>query len=359
MEDVFLEVLELVRFRSYSRAKFLFGPEGAMIVGRNGSGKSNLLESISFLALGKSLRGVPDSDAAMDGEDGFGIYAKFGGEEEFRISVVYNRGRGKRIHIDDRPLRRISELLGKFQVVSFSPEEVHLLLRSPAGRRRLLDMLLSQVGGYVWYWQRYRRALLHRNRLLSEGKPSRRELRPWDLQVVKFGSEIVRRRMELVRWMEGKVKMFYEVLGGGEDVAVLYAPSFPVDGDILESFAESLDESTEQERRLGCTVVGPHRDDLSVRIGGRDLRMASQGQAKSFLLAWKLGEALFLCERSGRRPALLMDEVFSDLDSERSEALAGLLVGKGQCFVTAISEDEVPCPVRNLRVIRVDGRCVP
>lgn len=355
-----MEALELVRFRNYSRAKFHFGPEGATIVGRNGSGKSNLLESISFLALGKSIRGAPDSEVAMDGGDGFGIYAKFGGEDEFRISVVYSRGRGKRMNVDDHPLRRISELLGKFQVVSFSPEEVHLLLRSPAGRRRLLDMLLSQVGGYVWYWQRYRRALLHRNRLLSEGKVSRRELKPWDLQIVKFGSEIVRRRKEFVCWMEEKVKTFYEVLSGGEDLAVLYSPSFPADGDILERFVESLGESTEQERRLGCTVVGPHRDDLSVRIGGRDLRMASQGQAKSFLLAWKLGEALFFYERSGRRPALLMDEVFSDLDSERSKALAGFLIGKGQCFVTAISEGEVPGPIRNLRVIEVgDGRCVP
>jgi len=356
MGDVFLEALELRQFRNYPRAKFIFGSEGALIVGRNGSGKSNLLESISFLAVGKSLRGALDLEVVQEGTDGFGIYAKLGGEEGFRISVVYERGRGKRIWVDDHPLQRMSQLFGKFQVVSFSPEEVYLLLRSPAGRRRLLDMSLSQAGGYLWHWQRYKRALSHRNRLLSQGTTTRRELRPWDVQMAQFGSEIMRRRKELVDWMQDKIRTLYGLLCGDEDIAVSYSPSFPpTDGDLPEGFLKSLRGTWEQERRLRHTMIGPHRDDLKVTIGGRDLRMASQGQAKSFLLAWKLGEALFFYERGGSYPALLMDEVFSDLDAGRAEAMARLLVGKGQCFVTALSEDGLPMPVRGLPVVRLGG----
>ena len=197
-----MESLELARFRNYRRAKFAFAHEGSLIVGRNGSGKTNLL-------------------------DGFSIYAQLGGEDEINISVMYRRDRGKRISVDGSPLKRMSQLLGRFRVVSFSPDDMRSLV-SPAGRRKILDTLLSQVGGYIWHWQRYRRALIHRNRLISEGK-GRRELRPWDLQVVKFGSEIVKRRTELMVWMGDKVKEFYGVLGGGEDVEVLYIPSFPVD----------------------------------------------------------------------------------------------------------------------------------
>ncbi len=355
MGDVFLEALELRNFRNYARAEFAFGARGALIVGANGSGKSNLLEAISFLALGKSLRGASDWEAVRDGEDGFGIYAKLSGEEGFRISVVYERRRGKRIWVDDHPLRRISQLIGRFRVVSFSPEEVHLLLRSPAGRRRLLDMLLSQVGGYLQYWQRYKRTLLHRNRLLSEGKITRKELCPWDVQVARFGSEVMRRRKELVDWMRDKVRRFYGLLGGDEEVSISYSPSFSADGDLPERFLESLRESWEQERRFRHTVIGPHRDDLKVTIGGLDLRMASQGQAKSFLLAWKLGEALFFYERSGHHPVLLMDEPFSDLDADRAEVMARLLVDGGQCFITAVSKEGVPAPVRTLPVICIGG----
>lgn len=349
---MFIESLTLQNFRCFKAEEFTFQGARTVISGENGRGKSNLLESIYFFAVAKSSRGVLERDVVRYGADYFDIQSSIIKKEKIRASIriYYDQPSGKRIFVDACPLPRLSDLLGTFNAVLFSPEDVDLVLRYPHERRRMLDILASQASiSYLSDLQNYQRALAQRNRLLKNGLSHAGadvQLQPWDAQLAGTGSRIVRYRMEAVERMGSSARQFYASISpNGEDLNVRYqSPSAASTVEETQALILSnLMRQRDRELDLGYTMTGPHKDQLLFEIGGRDVqRHASQGQLKSALLGWKLAEAIFLESVAHEIPVLLLDDIFSELDAKRSFRLLGLLGSFGQVILTTARDPDLP-----------------
>ena len=366
---MFLSTLELYHFRNYVQERLIFSPAGALIRGGNGQGKSNLLEAIYFLSLGKSARGAMDADVAAYEDQVFSVRGEISGEADvFSIFVEYDAVRGKRIYIDRQALSRVSSLIGHFHSVLFSPEDVDLVLRFPVGRRRILDALLAQESrAYLADLLRYRRILSQRNSLLKriarEGVQADRLLRPWDEELAACGARIIRKRMDLIQDLEANFARFYlDLTSGDEEASLLYESTVCSEGtfDGVDPFIEALVKKRAEEIRVRYTLSGPHRDDVRICVNGHDLqKFGSQGQLKSVLLAWKLAEATFLRHASGHWPVLLLDDVFSELDRRRCMVLLDRLSAFGQVFLTAAREEDLPLSEMGFDEVVIEhGKCI-
>jgi DNA replication and repair protein RecF len=347
-----LNSLKLKDFRNFSDAEFDFGMPRILITGANGLGKSNLFEAIYFLAVAKSNRNVNDAEVVRYGQSEFDIRASITRVNySFSSRVYYHPQVGKRAYIDRKPLPRLSDLIGTFNAVLFSPEEVDLVMRSPSKRRRILDILVSQSNpAYLSDLQAYRRVLAQRNHLLksSRGKLNARLVETWDAQLVDFGSRIVMWRAGVVKRMVPKVTYFYHYLFPNEegDLSVSYMTTSADTEDVRSisaSLLEGLTQRRRQEATVGHTLYGPHLDTLMFSIKGHDVQQsASQGQLKSILTAWKFSEALFLEEVTGLKPVILFDDVFSELDESRARSLLNILDTLGQVFLTSARDRDLP-----------------
>jgi DNA replication and repair protein RecF len=341
------------------------------ILGPNGSGKTNLLEAVYYLEVFRSFRGAPDRELVRFGRDVFRVEASVlgpGGERS--VAAAYSAPeRRKKVELDRREVSRLSDAIGRLGAVVFSLEDVEIVRGSPSGRRRFLDILLSLVvPGYVEALGRYRSVLSQRNEALKTGA-GRAQLEAWTAGLEEAGAQVMEARS---RWVAGRAAAFGEYharIAGGAGGALEYRPSVgtpgAADGTVgagtggeggrpdrdawKEAFRAALERTRDRERRRGVTVVGPHRDDLAFRaqVGGeeeRDLRTyGSGGQQRTAALALRLAEADTLRERLGRDPIYLLDDVFAELDRERSARLFELLdQGRsGQVIVTAPKPSEV------------------
>lgn len=349
---MFIESLTLQNFRCFREESFAFQGAKTVISGENGRGKSNLLESIYFLAVAKSSRGALERDILRHGADYFNIQSSVIKKGSLRASIriYYDPHSGKRIYLDECPLPRLSDLLGTFNAVLFSPEDVDLVLRYPHERRRMLDILASQASlSYLSDLQVYQRALAQRNRLLKNGisqAGAEAQLQPWDVQLSGAGARIVRYRIEAVDRMGPSACQFYASFSpDGESLRVRYQSPWAADTaeETQALLLSGLQRQRDRELDLGYTLVGPHKDQLLFEIGGRDVqRHASQGQMKSALLSWKLAEAGFLESVADEVPVLLLDDIFSELDARRSLRLLGLLGDFEQVILTTARDPDLP-----------------
>jgi len=349
---MFIESLTLQNFRCFKEGSFTFQGTKTVISGENGRGKSNLLESIYFLAVAKSSRGALERDVLRHGADYFNIRSSVIKKGSLRASIriYYDPHSGKRIYLDECLLPRLSDLIGTFNAVLFSPEDVDLVLRYPHERRRMLDILASQASiSYLSDLQIYQRALAQRNRLLRNGisqAVAEAQLQPWDVQLADAGARIVRYRTEAVEQMGSSARQFHASFSPeGEDLCVRYQSPWAAD-TVEESqvlILSGLQRQRDRELDLGYTLSGPHKDQLLFEIGGRDVqRHASQGQMKSALLSWKLAEAVFLESVAHEAPVLLLDDIFSELDARRSLRLLSLLSDFGQVILTTSRDPDLP-----------------
>lgn len=367
---LYLRCLELTNFRNFQKETFTFQQAGALVLGDNGQGKSNLLEAIHFLAIAKSVRATTESEVVCNGADAFTLRGEVSrGSHHVVLSISYSLSRGKHIHLNGELLSRSSDLLGTFNSVIFSPEDVDLALRFPAGRRRMLDIVLSQSGSsYVFDLQSYRKALAQRNRLLKFLRHDRHatidELGPWEAELSKLCARIVQQRLRLTASLRPDFTKFYKELSHhSEDVSISYdvaAADVTEDTASEDVYLEALARKRPDELRVGYTLVGPHRDNLSICINGLDIQAtASQGQLKTILLAWKLAEGCFLQRSTGQQPVLLLDDAFSELDRRRSDALSQLMEHFGQIFLTSAVESEISSLPKALERIYIrEGRRV-
>ena len=348
---MFIESLTLENFRCFDAGRFVFRGPRTVISGENGRGKTNLLESIFFLAAGKSGRGAVEREIVRHGTEHFDIRSTIRrGSGCVLIRITYDRISGKRAYINGCPLPRLSDLLGTFNAILFSPEDVDLVLKYPHERRRMLDILASQASNtHLADLLVYQRILAHRNRLLRNGAfpgGADPQIEAWDEQLASTGARIVQYRMEAVGRISAHAGGFYQSLSGdGEELRVAYASCAAADR-IEETKAlllEGLRGVREREQQLGYTLTGPHRDRVLFEIDGRDARQhASQGQRKSALLSWKLAEAVYLRSVVSEMPVLLLDDVFSELDAKRATRLSELLEGFDQVILTTAREPDLP-----------------
>jgi DNA replication and repair protein RecF len=338
-----LERLIARGFRNLDDLERELPPAGVALLGSNGQGKTNLLEALYYPVLFRSLRGAPDTEVARFGGPGFHVEAHVAGPEGGAVAASFTAaGRKKRITVRGEEIGRLADAIGSWLAVAFLPVDVGLAGGPAAERRGFLDRLLALADRrYYAALARYRAALAQRNTALRQERP---ELaRAFDGVLADAGAVVVRSRLA---WVDRVTEPFageLDALGESETVCLRYQGRAELaDAD---AWGPALDAVAARDRARGATTVGPHRDDLVLELGGRSLRsVGSTGQQRTAAVALKLLELDTLATARGTEPALLLDDVFSELDAERQQRLARRLASgpARQVFVTAPRADELP-----------------
>ena len=349
-----LERLTLNNFRSWKN--LIFKPaEGLNILsGANAQGKSNLLEAIFFLGTGKSFRTYRDRELVNVGEDSLAVGGLINTSHgDFSLVVRWDKREGKTFSINREQQGRLADLLGLFTVVVFAPEDLTFVKGGPQQRRQALNLLLLQTSKQYYHNLReYNRVLAQRNMLLKAASRSAGNevlLSAFDEQLSAWGSELMIRRQQVLTTMAPWIDEYNNKLGSKEKLSLCYDPNIPLDsGDGLEeakaSFTQKLQNTRSDEWRRRLTLSGPQRDEVLLKLKGQELKsFGSQGEQRTATLAWKLAEARYIRERSEQGPILLLDDVYSELDSDRRRFLSDEVSANGQTFITTTeSKDSLP-----------------
>lgn len=347
--------LLLEDFRSYARAERVLGPGVTALVGRNGAGKTNVLEAIRLIARGDSPRASDDAELVRWGANMARVSARVERVDDARtvdvllFSPAEGERRRPRRYLLDGTGKRADEAIGELAVVSFFPEDVQLLAEAPSARRRYLDAMVSQVHRrHRTETREYQRVLEQRNALLralrDENRPAA-ELAFWDGELVRLAASISLRRLEAVRELVAPFRRAATRFSGADALSLAYAAQ--VEGDTIDereaAYRALLAQKRERELWQGTTLVGPHREDLAVSALGRALpTFASRGEQRSAVLSLKLAEAAWIRERVSEMPVFLLDDVLSELDPDRRNALVDALPEDAQTLLTAAFEGGVP-----------------
>ena len=342
--------LTLRSYRSYETLHLAFDPGVQIFLGANAQGKTNIIEALYYAAFGRSHRTSSDAELIRVGADGAHIGLSFRRHDvPGELSFTFARGARRRITYAGESLRQ-RDLVGILPMVLFSPEDLFLVKGAPALRRRYLDAELSQASpAYYGELLRYTRILKQRNAVLKdirERLAAPDDLPPWAAQLAKSAAYIVTRRIAAVAQLGALSARVQAVLAAGEELALAYeiagagAEDFAED-DMTESlhvwYNKMLCEGRARDIARAATGVGPHLDDLVLRVGGMSLRSyGSQGQQRTGALALKLAELFYLQENIGEAPILLLDDVMSELDADRRRALLDFIRHEHiQTFITA------------------------
>ncbi|MFH1373603.1 MAG: DNA replication/repair protein RecF [bacterium] len=334
--------LSIVDFRNFTQLSANFSPTVNIFYGNNGAGKTNLLEALFVLCLGRSQRRAADIILLRHGQE---VY-RLEGDIECRgrsstVAVAYQRGARRKVTIDDITVP-ITELYEAHAAVSLGPEDGQILSGPPSGRRSFLDIYLSQYScSYLSHLTDYQRALLQKNACLkADGDTT-----PFDSLMINHGAEVMAARQRFIDRMDDLAGDYYADIAGQSRLSLTYQPSFSVDGDgtdiktIHQSFEAALARQRQRESLLKASLTGPHRDEIMFQIGDYPARThGSQGECRTAAIALKLAVYCWLRDARKIKPVLLLDEVFAELDRQRSEALMQSLGDFGQLFMTTAVE---------------------
>jgi DNA replication and repair protein RecF len=335
--------LELRNFRNHRESRADLEGRPTLLLGENGSGKTNWIEAAALLSIGRSFRGSRDRELVRRGADTFEVRATVkGGPGAPRELSVRGSLRGPReVSIDGSPVTRLADLLGRFPTVHFSVEDVAVLNGDPAGRRRFLDVALCQLEpAYVGALRDYLAALKQRNRLLldaaRDGDPRDEECAAWEEILARSGEEIDRRRLALCRELEVRLRELADRVDGDLKPAFGYgADSEGVPADAADRAAK-LEACRVRDRQLGWTSTGPHRTRVVCGIQGRELNDgASRGYARLYSILVRMALAGVLDARLQESPVVLLDDPESELDPRWIGKLLTLLPEGSQTVVTA------------------------
>lgn len=367
-----LRTLAARDFRNLARLDLAIPPDGMVVVGENGHGKTNLLEAVHYLELFRSARGARDVDLVRFGAEGFHVAATFETDRAHEVTTGFVRaGRKKRVRIDGGDAPRLSDALGALPSVMLSPTDVELVAGTPAARRRYLDIVLAiTCRPYLIALQRYRAALAHRNAALRDaarGARDERSVAVWEAPLAEHGAVLWHRRLAWVREYAPRFTAHCAAIGETLPVAMRYEVREADEGEdvgqLRDALARALAEKRGLDLRRGLTHAGPHRDDLALALDGRELRaFGSAGQQRTAAIALRIVEAETLQAERGRTPVFLLDDPFAELDVRRSTRIVELLAtaGLGQTILTVPREADIPAALPRLERYRIeDGRVTP
>lgn len=328
-------------------------PSLNLFIGPNAQGKTNILESIYYLGTGTSHRTSHDQDLIQWEADYLYLKASFRKRNrEMTISIGYN-GAKKEIKVDNNPIQKMSDLMGYVNVVIFSPEDLQMVKGSPNFRRRFLNLEISQVNPYYFHnLQKYNQVLQQRNLLLKEIRETRKKrdlLFVWDQQLIDLGSRLIKKRLEAIEKLDILARLVHRKITNGRENLVLGYESALGEisnrmsrEEILAIFEKRVQEVQNEEVRRGVTLLGPQRDDLSLTVNEINIRQfGSQGQQRTTALALKIAELEFMKSEIGEYPLLLLDDVFSELDTGRKAHLLEVIRDRIQTFVTSTDVDSL------------------
>jgi DNA replication and repair protein RecF len=346
-------------FRNITEARLLFSPGVNIVTGANGQGKTNLLEALNYPALGRSFRGARDDDLV-----GFDVEAahvrvltadETGGETLFEYGL--GRGGSRRLRLDGEPVRRKIDLVGRMAAVVYDPQTVHLVRGGPDGRRRYLDQGLCGLDrAYLERLQDCQRILKQKNRLLRDAargvrgsRNLRDDLGAWNAELAAVSAPLIRARGEYLEELEplaaGWLSAFADL---SQRFEMLYRPGLEIqwksreNGDLEREILGVLDYIVGDEIRRGRCLVGPQADDVELKLDGVGLRtFGSQGETRSAAIALKLAQGELIHRKRRVHPVLFFDDIFSELDQDRSRHLQETAAKHHQIIIATARDDDV------------------
>jgi len=333
--------LQVNNFRNYASSVVEFGAGTNILVGKNAQGKTNLVEAVLMCSVGRSSRTPRDKELIKWEERRARIKAFTQKREGLgSVEIVIDREENKRVAINGLPVSKMGELMGNLSTVFFSPDELKIVKSSPADRRRFMDITLCQLSKtYFYLLSSYNKVLAQRNKLLKSGDVSAIEI--WDEQLATYGAKIARTRRGFIDRLAVHAKKTHEYLTGG--VESLDLSYLGIEGKEVEEIKDNiifeLIRSREKDFKNGYTNVGIQKDDIMISSGGVDLRTyGSQGQQRTAALSLKLAEISIMKDETDEYPVLLLDDVLSELDTDRQKKLLGAVKG----FQTIITCTHLP-----------------
>ena len=316
---MFIKSLELKNYRNYEELSMSFSEGTNLLYGDNAQGKTNILESIYLAATTKSHRGSKDREMIRFHADEAHIRIHYQKQDiGHQLDMHLKKNRAKGAAIDQIPIRRSSDLLGQIPIIFFSPEDLKIIKNGPSERRKFMDLELSQLESlYLYYLSKYNKILMQRNNLLKQIRFQESlmdTLEAWDIQLVKYGSEIIRYRKDFIMHLNQIIRNIHRRLTGNqEEICIEYENSVEYD-----SFLTELTKKRAVDLKYAPTNAGPHRDDIRFIVNGIDIRkFGSQGQQRTAALSLKLAQIQLVREILKDSPILLLDDVLSELDSSR------------------------------------------
>lgn len=364
--------IHLKHFRNHTDTAIDFSEDINLILGRNGAGKTNIIDAIHYLCMSRSFVSSSDHYVIEQGTSGFDISGHFEGNirSSFSVTCRYSRGDGKRILVNESPLDRISDLIGMVPVVVLSPQDRKLTAEGPVERRSFIDSMISQQSaGYLRELIDYRKVLKQRNAVLSNYELSKSDkryyLEPWNHQFARLAASIIKKRRDVLEEFSEYLANAYEPIS-----QLKLKPHFIYNSihlvnktidieDVKLALEEWIEADFDKECERGYTGIGPHRDDILFYLDDMELRkFGSQGQHRLFALSLKMAELFYLSDTLDDRPVFLLDDVFGDLDPEKIGVLFSILKAhKGQIFITAANPDLFKDVLVDMKIFQVvDGQ---
>lgn len=333
-----IDSLVLKNYRSYLSLGVRFDSGINILQGRNAAGKTNILEAIGFLSFGKSFRTQKDLECIKEGSENAyikGTIQKTQGQ--LQIESFFTKDGKKSLKVNEQPVRRMGELFGNFIAVVFSPEDIKVLKESPSLRRRFIDMEISKLKPtYFFELQEYQKALTQKNALLKsrmKEEQLKKLITIYNEQLAEHGEKIILARQEFLDRIGEISRDIHAHLSSGETLVLKYRCSVATD-NVKQNLFNKMDQSLSSEIEQGFSLHGPHREDMSVSLGGSEVKAySSQGQIRTAMLSLKLATLDIAKSDFNESPVLLLDDVFSELDEMRQTALLEYARGT-QCFIT-------------------------
>lgn len=342
-----LKEIQFENFRNFKKLKLNFHPKINLIYGFNGQGKTSILEAVYYLSITKSFRAKNDSIVLNHNGNFFNIQGNFTDQQNIEsiIRIYFSKPEGKHAFVNTERVKSFSEIVGLFPVIMLSLEDIELTYGVPAVRRKFLDVLLSQLyPQYLLNLQKYKKCVLQKNKLLNTENNVKAidEIQLWNRQIIQYGSEILFKRLKFIEYINKNISSVYDTISGKKEIieAQYFSTIGKVDTDysvqdISVLFAEILLKVMDKELQRQNCLAGPHRDDMDFLKDSYPLKShGSQGENKSFLLALKFLESQYIFDVSHKKPLMLLDDIFGELDTQRSENLVKVITDQGQTFIT-------------------------
>jgi len=337
---VYLKSLKLYNFRNLTDQNIPLSPIINLVYGKNGQGKTNLVEAISFVSSGKSFRTQALKDLVGWGKESASVFAIVGqSDAEFEMGVSIENG-SRRVFVNAEELKTLTKYVGRLICVAFSPSDLELVKGAPIERRRFIDRHLVDINpNLMSHFLSYSKALKNKNQLLMTQSAAPKMIEPWNILLSQAGFEIYQARSEFLSHLQDQVNSIHAQFAkaDGEIGFVLKNNYFEAaNSPSAENLFQALNQNFARELRQKTSVIGPHRDDLLISFNGHNSRAyASQGQARSIVLSMKLGVIETIEKRRGESPVVLLDDVDSELDSGRSRQFFEMVMkNRRQLFIT-------------------------
>lgn len=332
--------VELSDFRNYAGTSVELSPGFNVLSGSNGEGKTNFLESLYLLATTRLLRGKRDSEAIRDGSDKARAHAELSGTGT-TLGFVIEHGVRKRAFLNGLALPRAADLIGRLRCVCVSSADMSIVSGEPADRRLFLDLELSALSaGYLRHLALYKRATEQRNALLRDSRDHHQPAEAfevWEDQIALHGAEIRTMRDQFIRDLSPFASSTHSKMGEGETLELGYLRQD--EARDYDSFLAELSRSRQVDIARGSTSIGPHRDDVEIQIGSRSGRLfGSQGQQRTAVISIKMATLTMIRDREGRAPLLLLDDILSDLDTQRRLRLIDIVLDEAHQAVLTCTE---------------------